>query len=308
MSKILVTGGGGFLGRETINVLSKMGHEVVCFDITSIDSEKDKKLPYKKIWGSILNPFDIDKAIKGCETVIHLAALVGVEITEKRSLQCLHINIRGTSNVLDSAVKNKVKKIIFSSSSEVYGEQKKIPISEDAILTPKSNYGISKIAGEEYVRAYSQIYDLKFNICRFFNLYGLGQKEDFVIPKFAKAIRNGNSIKVYGDGKQIRAYCHVNDAANGIAGILKKGKENTVYNVGNDSEPISVIDLAKKMVKVSNKKIKIEKISFEKSDRKKTREIFHRQPNVEKLKKQTNYTPKIKLESGIKEILNSKNY
>ena len=303
MSKILITGGKGFLGKKTAYKLSGMGYEVICFDITPPKVNEDKNLPYKKIWGSILNPYDIDKAIKGCETVIHLAAVVGVEITEKKSLLCLHINIQGTSNVLDSAVKNKVKKIIFSSSSEVYGEQEKFPISENASLIPKSNYGISKIAGEEYVRAYNQLYGLKFNICRFFNLYGLGQKKDFVIPKFANAIKTGNSIKVYGDGKQIRSYCHVNDAVNGIVNILQKGQDNTIYNVGNDTEPISVFDLAQKMVNISKKKIKIEKISFEQSDRESHREIFRRQPSIEKLKKQTKYIPKIKLEMGIKKIL-----
>ena len=167
----------------------------------------------------------------------------------------------------------------------------------------KSNYGISKIAGEEYVKAYSQLYDLKFNICRFFNLYGLGQKEDFVIPKFASAIKTGKPIKVYGDGKQIRSYCHVNDASNGIVNILQKGQDNSVYNVGNDTEPISVLDLAQKMVNISKKNIKIEKVPFEQSDRESHREIFRRQPDIEKLKKQTKYIPKIKLDMGIKEIL-----
>ena len=84
MSKILITGGKGFLGKKTVNMLSDMGYEVICFDVDPPNVNEDKNLPYKKIWGSILNPYDIDKAIKGCETVIHLAALVGVEITEKK--------------------------------------------------------------------------------------------------------------------------------------------------------------------------------------------------------------------------------
>ena len=220
---------------------------------------------------------------------------------EFKTLERPKLNLKFSK--ISTKIKNKVKKIIFSSSSEVYGEQEKFPISENASLTPKSNYGISKIAGEEYVKAYSQLYDLKFNICRFFNLYGLGQKTDFVMPKFAKAIKNGKPIKVYGDGKQIRSYCHVNDAANGIVNILKKGQDNSIYNVGNDAEPISVLDLAQKMVNISKKNIKIEKVPFEQSDRKSNREIFRRQPSIEKLKKQTKYIPKIKLEIGIKEVL-----
>ena len=189
MSKILITGGEGFLGKRTAEILSEMGNEVICFDITTFKKDEDKNLPYEKVLGSILNSYDLDRAMKGCEIVIHFAALVGVRVTEKKSLDCLHINIQGTSNVLDAAVKNKVKKIIFSSSSEVYGEQNKFPIFESANLTPKSNYGISKIVGEEYVKAYNKLYDIKFNICRFFNLYGPNQKEDFVIPKFAGHIK-----------------------------------------------------------------------------------------------------------------------
>ena len=105
----------GFLGLSHLGLVSTIacaekGYEVICFDITPPKVNEDKNLPYQMIWGSILNPYEIDKAIKGCETVIHLAAVVGVEITEKKSLLCLHINIQGTSNVLDSAVKNKVKK------------------------------------------------------------------------------------------------------------------------------------------------------------------------------------------------------
>ena len=303
MSKILITGGQGFLGKRTAEILSGMGHEVICFDIAPIKKNDDKNLSYKKALGSILNPYDIDRAMKGCEIVIHFAALVGVRITEKKSLDCLHINIQGTSNVLDAAVKNKVKKIIFSSSSEVYGEQNKFPIFENANLTPKSNYGISKIVGEEYVKAYNKLYDIKFNICRFFNLYGPGQKEDFVIPKFAGLIKKNETIKVYGDGKQIRSYCYIDDAVNAIISILEKGKDNTTYNVGNDLEPISVIDLANKMVEISKKKIKIEKIPFEQSDRGSDREIYRREPSVTKLKEETSYIPKVKLESGIKEML-----
>ena len=303
MSKILITGGEGFLGKRTAEILSEMGNEVICFDITTFKKDEDKNLPYEKVLGSILNSYDLDRAMKGCEIVIHFAALVGVRVTEKKSLDCLHINIQGTSNVLDAAVKNKVKKIIFSSSSEVYGEQNKFPIFESANLTPKSNYGISKIVGEEYVKAYNKLYDIKFNICRFFNLYGPNQKEDFVIPKFAGHIKKNETIKVYGDGKQIRSYCYIDDAVNGIINILEKGEDNTTYNVGNDLEPISVIDLANKMVMISKKKIKIEKIPFEQSDRGSNREIYRREPSVEKLKKQTGFAPKVGLDSGVKEVL-----
>ena len=113
MSKILITGGDGFVGKKTAKILSQNGYDVICFDILPPNEKERENLPYKKFWGSILNPYDIDKAIDGCETVIHLAALVGVKSTEQRRLECLHINIRGTTNVLDAAVKHKIKKNNF---------------------------------------------------------------------------------------------------------------------------------------------------------------------------------------------------
>ena len=103
--------------------------------------------------GSILDPVELSKAIKDCDYVIHLAASLGVANTEKNRLECLHINIQGTINVLEACVKHNVKKVIFASSSEIYGEQKKVPINENAPLNPKSNYAITKLVGEEFMSA-----------------------------------------------------------------------------------------------------------------------------------------------------------
>ena len=143
MKKILLTGSNGFLGCKVAESLARKNFQVVCFDIAANKIKKHKNL--KVYIGSILNKYDLDNAIKSCNIVIHLAAMVGVDLTEKKRLECLEVNINGTKNVLEAAVKKKVKKFLFSSSSEVYGDQDKIPIREDARLTPKSNYGITKL-------------------------------------------------------------------------------------------------------------------------------------------------------------------
>ena len=184
MSTVLVTGGGGFIGKEVCKLLLKNNYKVRSFDLIKnpnnrIDSNFN---------GTILDPIEISNAVKGCDYVIHLAASLGVANTEKNRLECLHINIQGTLNVLEACVKHKVKKIIFSSSSEVYGEQLKIPIKESSPLNPKSNYAISKLVGEEYMRAYSETYNINYNICRFFNVYVLIKKVSslcqFLLIKF----------------------------------------------------------------------------------------------------------------------------
>ena len=115
-----------------------------------------------------------------------MAASLGVLNTEKNNLDCLETNIIGTKNVLEISVKNNIKKFIFASSSEIYGEQKKFPISEEAEPKFKSIYGLSKITAENYVKSYNQKYKMKYNIIRYFNVYGEDQRQDFVISKFTK--------------------------------------------------------------------------------------------------------------------------
>ena len=118
---------------------------------------------------------------------------------------------------------------------------------------PKSSYGVSKVAGEAYMRAFYEKYGLKYNILRFFNIYGPEQRNDFVISKFRKIIQNNKTINIYGKGEQTRAFCHVNDAARAVALVIKKGKRNEIYNIGNDLEPIKIINLAKNDTSIKKK-------------------------------------------------------
>ena len=297
MKKILITGGSGFIGRVLIDHLLLNNFNVHCYDLKKFKSNSKN---FKFFKGNILEKKKINQAMKGCEIVIHLAASLGVLNTEKNNLECLDSNIFGTKNVLEVAAKNKIKKFIFASSSEIYGEQEKFPISELAEPKFKSIYGLSKITAESYVKAYYQKYKMKYNIIRYFNVYGEDQRQDFVISKFTRNIKKNKNLTIYGDGRQIRSFCHVNDAAAGTLEIISKAKLNTTYNVGNNLEPISMIKLAKKMIKISKKNIGIDEINFKNSDRTKEREIFKRIPDISKIVKDTNYKPKNNLESGIK--------
>lgn len=299
MSRVMVTGGAGFIGREVARELARRNYKARVFDLVETDI-KEADCSYT---GSILDPYELSRAMRGCDYVIHLAAALGVQRTENNRLECLFINIQGTVNVLEACIKEKIKKIIFVSSSEVYGEQKIQPITEDAPLNPKSNYAISKIVGEEYARAYFETYGLKYNIVRLFNVYGEDQREDFVMIRFIKNILKNNAPLIYGKGEQIRSFCYVEDATRGIVDALFRPLSQQIFNIGNDAEPITIKELAYKVIEISNKSLRPKFVSYKNSDRDSDRDIIKRTPSIDKAKKILNYKPQVYLGDGIRRII-----
>ena len=166
---------------------------------------------------------------------------VGVGITETDPIWTLNTNILGTKNILESCKKNNIKKVILASSSEVYGEPKKVPIDETQTPMPITTYGISKLACEEYLKSYAKTYGFDYSVLRFFNVVGPKQSSRFVMPEFVNNALNNKPLVIHGDGLQIRAFCHIEDVCQGIEKSLSKGDGDTL-NVGNDLEPISCIE------------------------------------------------------------------
>tara|TARA_B100000768_G_scaffold161147_1_gene161069 strand:+ start:6258 stop:8051 length:1794 start_codon:yes stop_codon:yes gene_type:complete len=310
MKKILVTGGSGFIGSYLIKKLIINNYKVNSFDLNNNPSFKNNNFKFFK--GNILDKKALNNASKNCDTVIHLAASLGVKNTDDNLAQCLDLNILGTKNVLEAAKNNKIKYFLYFSSSEIYGDQKSFPIYENFISQNRSVYAISKIAAENYVKGYFQKYNIEYNIIRFFNVYGPGQKENFVISKYIDLASRNKMLKVYGDGNQIRSFCHVDDATDGVLEVIENGKRNTIYNIGNDKEPITMFKLSKLVASIFKNKIKIQKVPYSKSDRKAEREIIKRIPSIKKITQDTNYTPNVNLLDGLiglvkkKEILNNK--
>jgi len=304
MSKVLVTGGGGFIGHAMVKYLLQKDYEVRAFDL-AFQLEKNPSPPGAEIYkGSIMDVNDLMIAIKDCDYVVHLAAALGVKRTEQERLSTLNINIQGTSNVLEACVRDNVKKIIFSSSSEVYGDQKKLPISEKNPLQPKSIYAITKLAGEEYLKAYHQRYGTDYSIVRFFNIYGPRQVAEFVMPKFINSVLNDIPPTIYGEGKQSRAFCFVDNAVEGMYLALTNKKANSrIYNIGDDREPITMVDLAYKIIEISEKDLEPNFISINDSDRSEEREINNRIPSILKAKNELGYCPRISLTEGISEVI-----
>ena len=286
MKKILVTGGSGFIGSYLIKKLIINNYKVNSFDLNNNPSFKNNNFKFFK--GNILDKKALNNASKNCDTVIHLAASLGVKNTDDNLAQCLDLNILGTKNVLEAAKNNKIKYFLYFSSSEIYGDQKSFPIYENFISQNRSVYAISKIAAENYVKGYFQKYNIEYNIIRFFNVYGPGQKENFVISKYIDLASRNKMLKVYGDGNQIRSFCHVDDATDGVLEVIENGKRNTIYNIGNDKEPITMFKLSKLVASIFKNKIKIQKVPYSKSDRKAEREIIKRIPSIKKITQDTN--------------------
>ena len=294
MKNILITGGSGFLGR---NLAKKLKNKNIF-----IYDKVQPNYKCKFIKGSILNSSKINENLKThkIDTIIHLAASLGVSNTEKKPSEVIDINFLGTLNILKAITNTKVKKFIFASSSEVYGDNKKKMI-ENLDLKPKSLYGHTKILGENLVKTYSNLLGFDYLIFRFFNVCGYGQREDFVISKFFKDIKEKKEITVYGSGIQKRSFCHVKDACNAIVLTINKKIKNQIFNIGNNKEPISIKNLAILIRNNSKYKCKIKFIPFKKTDRSKNREIYYREPDLRKIFSMTNYMPKINLIQIIKE-------
>ena len=294
--KIIVTGGSGFIGRYLTESLSTE-HNVSVLDI------HPPKNNVNFIEANIINFNEIKNILNDFDIVIHLAALVGVESSENDPIKTLEFNINGTKNVLEACRNSNIKKIIFSSSSEIYGQPLSVPIKESDPLIPITTYGISKLAAEEYVKSYSKMYGINYTILRLFNVYGPNQSSNFVISRFTNLALENKPITIHADGSQIRAFCHIEDIVVGIKLVLEKGN-NEIFNIGNDSESISIRDLSQKIISMTNSKSEQIFIPFEKSNRNRN-EILTRVPVIDKAKNILNYHPKISLEDGIQSIIKS---
>jgi nucleoside-diphosphate-sugar epimerase len=316
---VLITGAAGLIGKALTKMLLESGYSVKCFDLNEQfdrNSEYFKDLPNRDrmsiFCGSVLDVNSLRKAIDGCDVVVHLAAMLGVMKTEKDKLGCINVNIAGTDNVINTSVMHNVKKFIFASSSEVYGEPDSNPISEEQTTKGKTVYAVTKMAGEELLKGYNQYYKgLNFTIIRFFNTYGEGQVAQFVLTKWVRNVLNGNNPIVYGDGSQVRSYGHVEDAVTGVKLIIENSISNgKVYNLGNSSQVRTLVELAQEVIDVvsPDKGLNVEILGgFDGSDRDESREINVRYCDTSLAAKELGYNPKITTKEGILRIAKQSN-
>jgi len=292
----VVTGGSGFIGRVLVQKLLARGEKVKVIDLAPPPFTHPSLSFVKK---SVLD--DLSPELRGCVVLYHFAALLGVENSDNHPLQTLEVNLIGSRNVFRTAVEQGVKKVVFSSSSEVYGEPRELPIKEETAKGPVSTYGVSKLAAEMYALAYARELKTEFHIVRFFNVYGPGQQPQFVIPLFIRNALDGKPLRVYGEGKQTRCFTYVDDAIDGVLTVLEKGKPGEAYNIGNDRQT-TILELAELVIKASGRDIKPELIPFGRETRLEQREINYRQPDISRMKS-LGWKPKIFVEEGVQKTL-----
>lgn len=258
MARILVTGGAGFVPSELATRLAQdRSNEVVAVD--NLLTGDIRKLPLAEHANLRFIKCDVNRfedvssvfyAFRP-EFVFHYAAVVGVKRTTDNPVMVLR-DIDGIRNVLDLCKNTGVKRVFFSSSSEVYGEPVEIPQNEKTTpLNSKLPYAIVKNIGEAFLRSYQKEYGLEYTVFRFFNTYGPRQSKDFVVSKFIRAALKGEDLTVYGDGKQTRTFCYIDDNIDACLTAYRTGQViNDVVNIGNDQET-TVIDLAKLIIDIT---------------------------------------------------------
>lgn len=312
IESVLVTGGAGCIGLQVCAELSRRGTKVRLFDLPEqvlrVRNAIGKNI--EVFFGSILDSSSLRDAMDGCDAIIHLAAMLGVRRTELNKLRCLEINVDGTKRVLECAIQHRIQKIVFASSSEVYGEPRHNPVNEEAPTYGKSVYAVSKLMGEEFCRAYAQRYPgFCYTILRYFNTYGFYQTAQFVIPKFVASVLSGKAPVIYGDGQQRRSYCFASDVAWAtVEALMRQEATGQIFNIGNGSEIINLQELAALVISLSGMDGQLEphhEPHFGHADRTAEREIVARYCDTRKARTMLGFKPRIPIKTGIRLLMES---
>lgn len=304
-NKILVTGGAGNIASALVErLISDENNFVVIFD--NLSTGFLSKLPsqtksnWKFINGDVNKFEDISDAMNTYhfDYVFHFAAVVGVKRTQENPISVLR-DIDGIKNILELSKNLSVKHVYFASSSEVYGEPVELPQNEYRTpLNSRIPYAVVKNVGECFFRSYWQEYQLPYTIFRFFNTYGPNQSTDFVVSRFLEAALKNKDITIYGDGSQTRTFTYVEDTVEVCYKIFSKQLlRNDVVNIGND-ELLSILELAKLVIKTSGSNSKIIHLPPLKEG-----DMTRRQPDNSKMREILNKNL-ISIEEGIKLMMN----
>jgi len=307
--KILVTGGAGFIGSSLAERLARDPENfVVVVDnlLTGSLSKVPKSIHQNvKFIKADVNFFKDISAIFNAykfDYVFHYAAVVGVKRTLAHPVMVLN-DLKGINNILSLSKNTGVKRVFYTSSSEVYGEPVEFPQNEHTTpLNSRLPYAIVKNVGEAYLRSFKKEYDLDFTIFRLFNTYGPKQSTDFVITKFLSAALKDKDISIYGDGMQTRTFCYIEDHLDATTNAFYNNHVvNDVANIGTDKE-ITILDLAKEIIRITNSRSNITHMPALKEG-----DMTRRQPDITRMLELLNrgFTP---LEEGIKSIIRSSHF
>lgn len=307
-SKILITGGLGFIGLHLAKALLNKGNTLFLLDTQEIERSSFLEMGFQvgkelqhlqldilKDLNSLSNEFDY---------IIHTAGILGInKVSEKPLLTC-NVNVFGTRNVLELAVRQKnLKRFLHFSTSEIYGIHAESSKESDPAVIPNEGtrwvYASSKSFSEYLLKAFIHEHSIPGVIIRPFNVYGLYRKGSNAMTTLIKQALSGEGISLSGNGLQSRSWCYIEDFVQGTLQILASNNfVGEAFNLGNDKEPISMLDLAALICELAHSSSEIRVLNNDRDD------VLDRSPNIEKAKQLLNYCPRISLEEGIKEVIN----
>jgi UDP-glucose 4-epimerase len=293
-TRVLVTGGLGYIGSYLVERLASGGLEVVVLDRAAVeDSTVHYRVRY--LHGDITKEEDVDKAVKGVDQVVHLAALRDITESVGKPTEYNRVNVGGTLNLLKSCP-SSVRRFVFVSSSAVYGEPEMLPIRETEGLHPLNPYGETKAAGEELCQEYAQHFGADLVVLRLFNVYGPSQSHQVnpgVVSEFLNRVRDGERPVIFGDGSQVRDFIYISDVVEYLVRSLTMG-EAGVYNIAS-GVGTTILDLAKMTLRI----LGMGKVTpiFEPP---RSGEIVRSVADTSKAKREFQYIPNWSLEMGLR--------
>ena len=313
--RVFITGGAGFIGSHLCDALVSKGDEVTILDNLSTGSNVNVahlKGRIEVTQGDIRDKALVETLVANSDLVLHMAAALGVDNILENPIESISTNFYGSEVVLGAALKHD-KRILIASTSEIYGKNIKQPLSEtdDRVIgTPQKlrwTYSDAKALEEATAHFLFLTKQLRVTTIRFFNTVGPRQtgKYGMVIPRFVKAAIENNPLKIFGDGSQSRVFCHVSDSVRAILALSINDKTiGEVFNIGGKGE-ISILELAKLIIKETNSKSKITFTNYEEAYATGFEEMARRVPDISKLTKFTGWEPKLGLKTIIEDVAKS---
>jgi nucleoside-diphosphate-sugar epimerase len=301
--QVLITGGGGFIGSHLCERLAP-NNRLVIYDNGHRNAIKYTRLleapNVTLIRADILDEVRLCQAMEGCQIVIHLAAIAGIDTVIKKPITTMRVNLLGTKNVLDAAVQTgNVTRLVDFSTSEVYGPyvyraDENGLTSQGPVGESRWAYAVSKLAAEHLAHCYYEEYGLPVVTVRPFNIYGPRQVGEGAIHRFIVAALRGEALTIYADGNQIRAWCYIDDFVNGVLLALEKEEAiGQVFNIGDPKQTTSILGLAEHIVRLTDKGASIQ---FREST---MPDVQVRVPDIRKARELLGYEPTTSLEEGL---------
>ncbi len=299
--KILITGGAGFIGSNLAKRLVKDGHEVVVLDNLLRGNKLDKSTfdQIKFIQGDVRDYETVKNVSRGCDLIFHFAAVLGVDVVADNPVETMDVEVIGTRNVVIAAEANNVKKIMYASTSGIYGHSAiENALTEEVLVDPRTSYAMAKRYNEIYLASHNEEKGMDVVSLRFFNVYGENQDNRMVIPRFFEQAIAGRDITVFGTGKQTRDFTFIDDTVEACVRLMSV-KGCHIINIANEAE-WCIKDVAVRIKDITKSNSKI--VYLDAPKKRYDYEVERRVGSSEKLMQLTGFKPETTLDAGLDKI------